>query len=86
MKASTLVVFLHSFISFYFICHSFKPILVSNQTDRVLQCGHGFALNENGRCTGKLQTSVSCVLFFFFPKIKTKSVFPSLALPSSSLR
>lgn len=83
MKASTLVVFLHSFISFYFICHlSFKPILVSNQTDRVLQCGHGFALNENGRCTGKLQTSVSCVLFFFFSQNQDKKCvsFPCLTI------
>ena len=24
-----------------------------------LQCGHGFALNENGRCTGKLKRFVN---------------------------
>lgn len=47
----------------------------------VLQCGHGFVLNENGRCTGnflKKDSSIPCALLF---EIQSVSFLPSLRLP-----
>lgn len=45
----------------------------------VLQCGHGFTLNENGRCTGKWRF-ICCQLYFFLLDSKSlrKVPFPFL--------
>lgn len=51
-------------ITFFLLCLT-KRVLID-----VLQCGHGFARNENGRCTGRLKKQISCVSTFLSPEEK----------------
>lgn len=54
-------------------------------TNCLLQCGHGFALNENGRCTGKLRHFIHLQTLCLSLCLKILTHVKCLCLPHLSL-